>query len=160
MASERESPSVADYVVTALSPVLVMLMVGSLVFFLVEVLYAGKYTDRVLYTFFFFVIAAVLVARISIQYDAGRALVYGIVLAVVTYIALVSYVEFPSGWLKSWGWLVNLGLLGVIWWSAHKLTWDCTHIDEKRESSGRGLLNAAGLDADYGKVPEYTNPVS
>lgn len=148
MAAEREPPSVADYVVTALSPVLVMLMVGSLVFFLVEVLYAGKYSDRLLYTFFFFVGAAVLVARISIQYDAGRAAVYGIVLAVVTYLALAAYVEYPSGWLKSWGWLVNLGLMGVIWWSAHKLTWDCTHIDEKRESSGRGLLNAAGLDAD------------
>ncbi len=157
MAAERESPSVADYVVTALSPVLVMLMVGSLVFFLVEVLYAGKYSDRLLYTFFFFVIAAVLVARISIQYDAGRALVYGIVLAVVTYIALLSYVEYPAGWLRSWGWLVNLGLMCVIWWSAHKLTWDCTHIDEKRESSGRGLLNAAGLDADE-QSGEQANP--
>ena len=84
MAAERESPSVADYVVTAVGPVLVMLMVGSLVFFLVEVLYAGKYSDRLLYTFFFFVAAAVLVARISIQYDAGRAAVYGVALAVVT----------------------------------------------------------------------------
>jgi hypothetical protein len=148
MAAERESTSVVDYVVTAIGPALIMLMVGSLVFFLVEVLYAGKYTDRLLYVIFFFVFAAVLVARISIQYDAGRAAIYGIALAVVTYIALLSYVEYPSGWLKSWGWLVNLGLLGVVWWSAHKLTWDCTHIDEKRESSGRGLLSAAGLDAD------------
>jgi hypothetical protein len=143
MAAEREPPSVADYVVTALSPVLVMLMVGSLVFFLVEVLYAGKYSDRLLYTLFFFVGATVLVARISIQSDAGRALAYGLVLAVVTYIAIASYVEYPPGWLRSWGWLVNLGLMAVVWWSAHKLTWDCTHIDEKEASSGRGLLNAA-----------------
>ncbi len=148
MAAERESPSVADYVVTAIGPVLIMLMVGSLVFFLVEVLYAGKYSDRLLYTFFFFVAAAVLVARISIQYDAGRAAIYGVALAVVTYLALLAYVEYPKGWLNSWGWLVNLGLLALVWWSAHKLTWDCTHIDEKRESSGRGLLSAAGLDAD------------
>jgi hypothetical protein len=157
MASEREPPSAADYVVTALSPVLVMLMVGSLVFFLVEVLYAGKYSDRLLYTLFFFVMAAVLVARISIQSDAGRALIYGLVLAVVTYIALLSYVEYPSGWLKSWGWLVNLGLMGVIWWSAHKLTWDCTHIDENRQSSGRGVLSAAGLDADDGAANRGRN---
>ncbi len=148
MAAERESPSVADYVVTAIGPVLVMLMVGSLVFFLVEVLYAGKYSDRLLYTFFFFVAAAVLVARISIQYDAGRAAIYGVALAVATYLALLAYVEYPSGWLKSWGWLVNLGLMAVVWWSAHKLTWDCTHIDEKMDSSGRGLLSAAGLSAD------------
>lgn len=148
MAAEREPPTAADYAVTALSPVLVMLMVGSLVFFLVEVLYAGKYSDRLLYTLFFFVGAAVLVARISIQTDPGRALMYGIALAIVTYIALLAYVEYPKGWLNSWGWLVNLGLMLVIWWSAHKLTWDCTHIDEKQSSSGRGLLNAAGLDAD------------
>ncbi|AMV27860.1 hypothetical protein VT84_25885 [Gemmata sp. SH-PL17] len=152
MASERESPSVADYVVTALSPALVMLMVGSLVFFLIEVLYEGRYSDRLLYTIFFFVFAAVLVARISIQYDAGRAKIYGVALAIVTYLALLSYVEYPGGWLKSWGWLVNLGLLVLVWWSAHKLTWDCTHIDEKAEASGRGLLSAAGLDADDEKA--------
>ena len=152
MASERESPSVADYVVTALSPALVMLMVGSLVFFLIELLYEGRYSDRLLYTMFFFVFAAVLVARIAIQHDAGRAKIYGIALAIVTYLALLSYVEYPGGWLKSWGWLVNLGLLVLVWWSAHKLTWDCTHIDEKAEASGRGLLSAAGLDADDEKV--------
>ena len=66
MAAEREPPSVADYVVTGIGPVLVMLMVGSLVFFLVEVLYAGKYSDRLLYTFFFFVMGAVLVSSTAI----------------------------------------------------------------------------------------------
>ncbi len=155
MAADSESPGVADYVVTALSPILIMLMVGSLVFFLVEVLYAGQYSGRLLYTFFFFVSAAVLVARISIQYDASRAAIYGAALAVATYLALLAYVEYPHGWLHSWGWLVNLCLMGVVWWSAHKLTWDCTHIDEKRRSSGRGLLNAAGLDVD-----DQTNSVS
>ena len=54
MAADRDPPTAADVAVTAASPALVMLMVGSLVFFLVEVLYAGKYSDRLLYTFFFF----------------------------------------------------------------------------------------------------------
>ena len=148
MAADRDPPTAADYVVTALGPALVMLMVGSLVFFLVEVLYAGQYSGRLLYTMFFFVFGAVLVARISIQYDRARATAYGIALAVVVYLALLAYVEYPRGWLKAWGWLVNLGLLAVVWVCAHKLTWDCTHIDEKRTSSGRGLLSAAGLSAD------------
>ena len=44
---------------------------------------------------------------------------YGIALAVVTFLALLSYVEYPGGgWLKSFGWLVNLGLMALIWWSA------------------------------------------
>jgi len=149
MASERETPTTTDYVVTALSPVLIMLMVGSLVFFLVEVLYDGKYSGRLLYTLFFFVLGAVLVARIAIESDATRASVYGLLLGAVTYIALLTYVEYPGGgWLKSFGWLVNLGLMLLIWWSANKLTWDCTHIDEKRKGAGRGILSAAGLDVD------------
>src|SRR6478609_8542843 len=148
MAAEREPPTATDYLVTALSPVLVMLMVGSLVFFLVEVLYEGKYSGRLLYTLFFFVAGAVLIARIAIETDASRASLYGLFLGGATYLALLSYVEYPGGWLKSWGWLVNLGLMCLIWWSAHKLTWDCTHIDEKQKGAGRGVLSAAGLDAD------------
>ncbi|HVL11831.1 MAG TPA: hypothetical protein VM529_04670, partial [Gemmata sp.] len=149
MASERESPTATDYVVTALSPVLVMLMVGSLVFFLVEVLYEGKYSGRLLYTLFFFVVGAVLVARIAIEVDAARARLYGVLLGAATYVALLAYVEYPGGGrMKSLGWLVNLGLMLLIWWSANKLTWDCTHIDEKRKGAGRGLLSAAGIDAD------------
>jgi hypothetical protein len=47
--------------------------------------------------------------------------------------------------------------MGVVWWSAHKLTWDCTHIDEKRKGAGRGILSAAGLNAD---AKESVAPVS
>jgi hypothetical protein len=152
MAAEREPPTLADYAVTAISPVLIMLMVGSLVFFLVTVLPTGDYKERLLYTSFFFVIGAVLVARIAIQIDSGRAAMYGVGLAFVTFLAMTRFVEYPSrSWLGSFGWLVNLGLMGLIWWSAHRLTWDCTHIDEKKEASGRGVLAAAGLDADAGK---------
>jgi hypothetical protein len=161
MAAERESPNLTDYVVTALSPLLIMLMVGSLVFFLVEVLYAGKYSGKLLYTLFFFVLGAVLVARISIEADAARASLYGLFLGIVTYIALLTYVEYPGGgWLTSFGWLVNLGLMLLIWWSAHRLTWDCTHIDETRKGAGRGLLSAAGLDADspVSGTPQLAQP--
>src|SRR4051812_22368383 len=135
MAADRDPPTAADYVITAASPALVMLMVGSLVFFLVEVLYAGRYSDRLLYTLFFFVFGAVLVARIAIQYDAARATLYGLGLGGVTFLAIMAYVEYPPGTsFQSMRWLVNLGLMGLIWWSAHKLTWDCTHIDENRDS--------------------------
>jgi hypothetical protein len=157
MASERPAPTATDYVVTALSPVLVMLMVGSLVFFLVEVLYEGQYTGRLLYTLFFFVAGAVLVARIAIETDAGRAALYGLLLGGVTYVALLAYVEYPGdSRAGSFGWLINLGLLALIGFSAHQLTWDCTHIDEKRKGAGRGLLSAAGLDPDATDTPDPT----
>ena len=60
-----EPPSLLDWVVIGISPALIMVMVGSLVFFLVEVLYQGQYSGRLLYTLFFFVFGAVLIARIS-----------------------------------------------------------------------------------------------
>src|SRR5438067_10330134 len=115
MPAEREPPTLADYAVTAVSPVLIMLMVGSLVFFLVEVLYAGQYSDRLLYSLFFFVIGCVLVARISIQLDPVRASMYGLGLGLVTFLAMNSYVEYPPGTpLRSVAWIVNLGLMGLV----------------------------------------------
>jgi hypothetical protein len=42
--------------------------------------------------------------------------------------------------------IINLLLIGLIWWCAHRLTWDCTHIDEQRLVSAKGLLSAAGLE--------------
>lgn len=147
MAAENESSStVVDWVVIALSPVLVMLMVGSLVFFLVEVLYGGDYTSRLLYTLFFFVIAAVLIARISIEQGPMKARLYGIGLGLATFVALMLIVEYPNAATKAIAPVINLFLMGVVWWSANKLTWDCTHLDEDRKSSGRGVLAAAGLD--------------
>jgi hypothetical protein len=47
--------------------------------------------------------------------------------------------------------LVNALLVGVIWWSSHKLTWDSTLIDDTQDASGQGLLQVAGLDRGDGK---------
>src|SRR5438034_1045633 len=139
MAADREPPTLADYAVIAVSPALIMLMVGSLIFFLITVLPTGDYKERLLYTTFFFVFGAVLVARIAIQFDATRAGVYGLGLGIATFLAMMAFVDYPSdSGLKSIGWLLNIGFMALIWWSAHKLTWDCTYVDENRDASGRG----------------------
>ena len=148
MAADRDRSSAADIVFTAVSPALIMMMVGSLVYFLITVLPTGEYKERLQYTTFFFVFGAVLVARIAIQVDAGRASIYGFGLALATFFAMNAFVEYPaSTGLKSFGWLLNIGFMALIWFSAHKLTWDCTHVDENRDASGRGLLAASGLDS-------------
>src|SRR5436309_10366889 len=116
MPADRDNSTVADYAVTAISPALIMLMVGSLVFFLITVLPTGEYKERLLYTTFFFVFGAVLVARIAIQFDAGRAAMYGLGLAIATFIAMNAFVEYPAGTgLRSIGWLLNLGFMALIW---------------------------------------------
>lgn len=151
----KPPPTLADWVVTALSPILVMLMVGSLVFFLIEVLYGGKYSDRLVYTFFFFVAGAVLIARIAIDRGSKLAALYGGGLGLVTFIAMLQFVEFPTPLMRAIGPIINIALMALVWWAANKLTWDCTHIDEAKKASGKGVLAAAGLDATAAE----TNPV-
>jgi Domain of unknown function (DUF4129) len=147
MAASRESPKLADYVVPAISPALIMGLVGSLVFFLAEIFYAGKYEGRLLHTLFFFVFGIVLVARIAVVVDRTRSALYGAVLTVVAWIALQAYVDYPKDSpMAPYSPLINAVLLAVVWWCSTKLAWDCTFIDERRESSSRGLLAATGFE--------------
>jgi len=152
----RPRPTLTDYMVIAISPALIMALVGSLVFFLVEVLYQGQYQTRLQVVLALFVMAAVLIGRISIEEGREYASMFALPLGVVTLLALFRFVEF-SGILGRISWLVNIGLIGLIWWCADKLTWDCTVIDEKQDASGEGLLQTVGLDepapANAGPTP-------
>jgi hypothetical protein len=154
MAAEKPRPSTADYVAIGLSPLLIMALVGSLVFFLVEIFYRGEYEGRLQYILFFYVFGAVLVARISMEFGiSDRAPLYGIVLAVAAWLGLAQFVEYPEG-LQALSWVINAGLIGIVWWSTYKLTYDCTSIDEKAETTGTGLLQAAGLEQGAPAAPD------
>lgn len=161
MATERTNQTLADYVAISTSPVLIMVLVGSLGFFLLEVLYPthGDYKDRLQWILFFYVFGAVLASRISMtQGIAGRAGLYGLVLAGLTWIGMQIYVDYKSaGAAAVFAPLINLFLVGVVWWCAHKLTWDCTDVHEDMEVQAEGLLQATGLEkpaGDSAKPPE------
>ncbi|WP_425396739.1 DUF4129 domain-containing protein [Aeoliella sp.] len=141
----------ADYLAIAVSPALIMLLVGSLVFFLVEVLYVGEYQARLIYVFGLFVFATVLVARISIEMGSERAAMYSIPLALATFVVLQRFVEHPSIFSP----LINIILIAVVWWCAHRLTWDCTVIDDDQDASGEGLMQLVGVDES--ETPQQTN---
>lgn len=146
----RRSPeTLADYLVVAISPALIMLLVGSLVFFLIEVFYLGQYQMRLMFVMAMFVLAIVCVARISMEEGAGYAALFGLPLAVVTALALARFVEL-RGPAAAFGPLVNWGLMALVWWAAHKLTWDCTLIDDSQDASGHGLLQELGFDRPAG----------
>ena len=147
MAAERDTTPLIDLAAVLVSPVLVMGMVGSLTLFLVEVLHRGQYSGRLVYTLFFYVIGAVLIARISIGQGRGKARGYAVGLGLASFVAMLRFVDYPTPLLQVVGPLVNIGLMVMIWLAAEKLTWDCTHFDPARTASGRGVLAAAGLDA-------------
>lgn len=144
--SDRSSSALIDYVAVLIGPLLIMLMVGSLTFFLIDTIYAGNYPERLSHTMFFFVIGAVLIARIGILHGRGRASLYVLGLGAAVFIALQAYVQYPPGLMRAIGPLVSLGLIAMIWWAANKLTWDCTHLDGERDAGGQGLLAATGLN--------------
>jgi hypothetical protein len=147
MASKKPQQSLADYVTIALSPLLIMALIGSLVFFLLEILYAGQYPERLRSTLFWFVFGMVLIARISIELGTERATLYCLGLGGAVFLALQAFIQYaPGSPLAAFGWAINLGLIVLICWCAYKLTWDCTFIDDNVDASGQGVLQAAGLD--------------
>jgi hypothetical protein len=146
MAKRRLEKSFADYLAIAISPVLIMLLVGSLVFFLLEIGYEGQYKSRLRTIMFCFVVASVLVGQISIEHGSSHARVYGLVLALVMSLVIIKLVDsFMLG---------ALCLVGVIWWCTDKLTWDCTLIDDTHDASGEGLLQVAGMDDESDSVSD------
>ncbi len=137
---KRLQKTLADYLVIAVSPALVMVLIGSLVFFLLEVFYRGGHGERLHFVWALFIFAAVLIARIAIEMGREHAMMYALPLALVMALAVHRFLDLPI-----W---INLGLIGLIWWCADKLTFDCTLIDEDQDSSGEGLLQVAGLAKD------------
>src|SRR5262245_2815349 len=147
MAPKREPPTAGDAIVAALSPVLIMGLVGSLVFFLAEVFYAGQYEYRLLYTLFFFVVGAVLVGRVAVTLDRARAWMYGGILAVVTFIALKAWVDFPEGSaMTPLQDFINVVVIGVVCGSSNRLDRHCAFIDGQRTGSDKGLVAAASWE--------------
>ena len=138
MARERPQKTLADYVAIAISPALIMLLVGSLAWFLLEVTYDARYASRIRWVLFWFVFGSVLVARIAIeqgrQYATGYWVAIGLAGAAVVFRLLDTY---QAG---------ALVLLGLIMWCSNKLTWDCTLIDDSQDASGEGLLQVSGFD--------------
>ena len=146
MSDTRKSTPLVELTTLILSPILIMMMVGSLVMFLIEVIYRGQYSARLVSTFFFFTIGAVLIARITIEQGCVKAGIYAAGLGGACFLAMMAFVEYPDGAMKAIGPVVNLLLMILVWFAADRLTWDCTHFDEARKASGRGVLAAAGLD--------------
>jgi hypothetical protein len=143
--AKRLHKTLLDYLIIAISPALIILLINSLVQFLVQVFYRGNFQGRLGFVLTMFVVGAVLIGRISIEDGRERAMLFAAPLGLVTLLAIGRFVEF-HGLLAPLSFLINCGLIALVWWSADKLTWDCTVIDEQEEDSGEGLLETVGLD--------------
>ena len=147
MPPRRLHPTLGDYLAIAISPILIMGLVGSLAYFLLEVFYHGQFQGRLHVIVGLFVMATVLISRISIEEGSERAGMFGLPLAIVTILAINRFVEFRGGAVQHFTWLINFGLISITWCAAHMLTWDCTRPDEEQDDSGEGLMETMGLDS-------------
>jgi len=134
MTPVKPQRTAADYLVMSLSPALIILLMESLCAFLVLVFYRGGAVDSVRWVLFWFTMAVVLVSRIGIEQGPGVAAVYGFCLAGVTWLYLLTV--HPA-------YILGAVMLVTLWWCAHKLTWNCTQLEEVEETSDRGLLQTA-----------------
>ena len=137
--------TIEDLLLEVVSPLLILAMVGSLVTFLIEAFYHGNYEARLTVVMGLFVMATVAIARISIEQGAKHAMGYSAPLAFVTFMAINAFVTF-TGAAAILSVPINIGLLALVWWSTHQLTWDCTVLDRDKDASGRGLLEAMDIN--------------
>src|SRR5690348_10570377 len=128
---QKPRKTLADYLVVAISPVLIMALVGSLAFFLLQVFYRGAMIRGIRWVMFWFVLAIVLVSRVSIEAGKIHGRVYGAGLALATWIYL-TYTHRAA--------FIGALLLAIVWWCAHRLTVDCTLINDDEDASGEGVL--------------------
>ena len=159
-----------DVLMQVAGPTLIMMLVGSLVFFLLHVLYQGDYPARVNYVFGLFVFAAVLISRISIEEGFERASFYGLALAIAVFI-VSNFFLTASGALAPFTFIINGTFIAFIWWCASRLTWDCTVNDSSRDVSATGLVelfrrkitlskNDSDAESETEEVPAHNNPQS
>src|SRR5262249_25994962 len=146
MSRDVRDQTLADYVVIAVSPALIMTLIGSLIYFLLEIVYQGEFHGRMRWILSCFIFGRVLVARMAMQTEtAVRAPLYSFVLGIAAWVGCGMFVEYPEN-LFGISWVINLGFVFLIWWCAQKLTWDCTYIDDQADPGKRGLLQETGLE--------------
>jgi hypothetical protein len=128
-----------DVLLRIVGPILIMLMIASLVFFLIEAFYRGPHEGRLRWVFGLFTAATVLVSRISIEEGLERAAIFGFALGGATLVTAMTLVDFDYGALAVLKPVVLILFIVVVMWSANRLTWDCTMIDDSRDVSSIGL---------------------
>src|SRR4051812_40824701 len=140
----RAPETLADYLVVGICPALIMFLVGSLMWFVVEVFYLGEFKARLIWVMVMYVMGIVGIARISMESGMERASLFGGPFAAVIALAIMKFV--------SDGFIIAGPLMILVWWAAHKLTWDCTLMDDTQDASGQGLLQQMGLDSSAGSA--------
>ncbi len=150
-AIDTTKKTAADYAAIAVAPLLIFLMISSLANFLMLMLYHGGFAQRVSWTLLMFTLGAVGIARIAIERDRSYSLAYAGILGLVTFMAMLRFVDSA---------IFSAFILVVIAYLADVIVRDCTLIDDKIDASGQGLIDSGRLFLKNQIQPEEPPEVS
>ncbi len=142
--SSRLHPTAMDTMVAAIAPGFIIGMICCLVFFLIIITCRGEFTIRLMYLLGLYTFASVLVARIAIERSRAVSSAYMGVLGAATLLVVMQFVQFP-GILAVLSLPLTIAFLVLIGFLADRITFDCTLIDDREDSSGVGLLQSLGV---------------
>ncbi|TWU62801.1 hypothetical protein V7x_45370 [Crateriforma conspicua] len=132
----KRSKTAADYAAIAVAPVLIFLMISALTLFVCTLLYRGGYSGRVQWVVLFFTMGSVAVARLAIEQDRKYAMGYMLALSAAGVVVLSQFVGSIA---------VGFILVALIVYLSDRIVFDCTLIDESKDSSGEGLIDSGRL---------------
>ncbi len=141
---KKARPEGLDYFLAAIAPVFIIGMIGSLVYFLITVLYQGSHTERLMWILGLYTLATVLIARIAIEQSRQLAFAYMFALAAAT-LFVTPQIFVVSGAMAIFSFPILFFLLVMVAVLADRITFDCTSMNEQVQSTGVGLLQSLGL---------------
>ena len=144
MTDRKLRPTSFDYALAALSPVLIILMIGSLVYFLLTTLYQGDFQARLMWILGLFTMASVLITRIAIEQSRTQSFTYLGLLSAATLLVAPRFFVL-EGFLSPLSIPILIGFLALIVFLADRITMDCTSVDDAHDSHGYGLLQSLGI---------------
>jgi hypothetical protein len=156
MTDRKLRPTSFDYALAALSPVLIILMIGSLVYFLLTTLYQGDFQARLMWILGLFTMASVLITRIAIEQSRTQSFTYLGLLSAATLLVAPRFFVL-EGFLSPLSIPILIGFLALIVFLADRITMDCTSVDDAHDSHGYGLLQSLGI-FKRSDDPEPTTP--
>ncbi len=142
MVKYRDERPLFSLLLQVANPALIIAMVASLIFFLIEIFYRGPHVLRLNLIMTLFTIATVLISRISIEAGKERAALFATGLALATLATTSVVVDFEYENLAMLEFVVIIFLIAIVMWVSNRLVWDCTLLGRRRDVSAMGLLEA------------------
>ncbi|MDB4766722.1 hypothetical protein OAG71_03435 [bacterium] len=139
MGNSQHDRPMYDLLLQVANPALIIAMVASLIFFLIEIFYRGPHVIRLNVIMALFTAATVLISRISIEAGKERAAMFAAGLGFATLATTSVIVEFEYQQFAAMEFVVIIALIVTVMWVSNRLVWDCTLLGRTRDVSAMGL---------------------